>query len=347
MTKTMSKTRRVPARALQFAAELEIEAETKTGDELAEGDTTDSEEPKTELAAPTPLTLLARTAGIAEHMYWGRCVHDFAGMSLVKPRIPIDYQHDPREVLGFAESPNVADGNLRLSANLVSLRPDDMAATVQGKAAAGVPYECSIKMGDFSVEEVPEGMTVEANGQTFAGPLVVIRKWTLRGVAITPYGTDSGSAAEFADQGDEFAVEVIEPAALKPSPPPAGSTSSPALTVTSAAELARQFRDEFGDRGLEYLANGCDVAEARKQFAAHLVAENKSLRTQLDQANALNQTLRGTDPVSFSTAPEADPQRGLAGAAATPPKDEFAHLPEHMARYCRAMKYGDKKVSAN
>ena len=38
------------------------------------------------------------------HWWWGRCVFDREGAVIAKDKIPIDYQHDPREVLGYLDT---------------------------------------------------------------------------------------------------------------------------------------------------------------------------------------------------------------------------------------------------
>ena len=40
-----------------------------------------------------PITLLARTNSVLSHWWWGRCIHDFAGMDH-KERIVLDDCHD-------------------------------------------------------------------------------------------------------------------------------------------------------------------------------------------------------------------------------------------------------------
>jgi hypothetical protein len=50
------------------------------------------------------ITMLARTAEPIEHWYWGKIVHDMAGMKLAAPTLPCDYCHDPAEILGFLDN---------------------------------------------------------------------------------------------------------------------------------------------------------------------------------------------------------------------------------------------------
>jgi hypothetical protein len=58
---------------------------------------------KDQVGGDRPISMLARTAKPIEHWYFGKVVHDMAGMALAAPTLPIDYCHDPEEVLGFLD----------------------------------------------------------------------------------------------------------------------------------------------------------------------------------------------------------------------------------------------------
>lgn len=155
----------------------------------------------------SPVELLARTGEPVEHWYWGRLVHDFAGMVPNGDRVPIDYCHDSGEVLGFLNEFDPSSGDLVTRGALVHFAEKDRVAEVTTKGRAGVPYEASI---DFRgegvvVEYIDEGQMTEVNGRQLEGPLAVIRKWPLRGVAICPYGHDAGTEARF-NQAETFTV---------------------------------------------------------------------------------------------------------------------------------------------
>ena len=72
------------------------------------------------------------------------------------------------------------------------------------------------------LEDVPQGMAVPVNGFSFEGPGVVARQWTLRGLAVCPYGQDKNTAVEFsAGQTPEVAVrytETEQPPAVEAAP---------------------------------------------------------------------------------------------------------------------------------
>jgi len=164
-----------------------------------------------ENARSAPVRIVARTGQPIEHWYWGRVVHDLAGMHLHKARLPIDYCHDVKEVIGYLNHFDIASGDLVCSGALVPYRDNDRASEIIHKAKAGVPWEASIDFGGdgIEVEEVPVGKSAEVNGITFEGPGVIIRRWPLRGVAICPYGADANTSSEFAGNSDrQIAVNV-------------------------------------------------------------------------------------------------------------------------------------------
>src|SRR6187431_1311517 len=172
-------TKQIPIAALKFAADLEM------GDN-GEG------------AKTVPIKVKARGAQAVDHWFFGRMVHDLAGMSLSKPRLAIDYCHREDEVMGFANKFDI-EGGLVASGALTPFQEKDRASEVIFKSQQGVPYEASIFFdpAELVLEEVPQGMSVPVNGLQFQGPGVVARKWTLRGLAVCPYGQDKNTAVEF------------------------------------------------------------------------------------------------------------------------------------------------------
>lgn len=71
-----------------------------------------------------------------------------------------------------------------------------------------------------------------------------------------------------------------------------------------AAALARQYLDEFGAIGAEWLASGHDLATARVMFLAHLKADNAALAAKVAELTAIATKLRGEDkPLEFTPQP--------------------------------------------
>ncbi len=148
-----------------------------------------------ENAKTAPVRLVARSGKAIEHWFWGRVVHDLAGMHLHKSRVPIDYVHDSKEIVGYLNKFDSTSGNLVTSGALVPFKDSDRATEIVHKMKAGVPYEASIFFGGdgIKIEDVPEGMVAKVNGYQFDGPGIIVREWPLRGVAICPYGADANT----------------------------------------------------------------------------------------------------------------------------------------------------------
>jgi hypothetical protein len=216
-------TKQIPITALTFAADLEM------GDN-GEG------------AKTIPIKVKARGAQAVDHWFFGRIVHDLAGMSLSKPRLAIDYCHREDEVMGFANKFET-EGGLVASGALTPFQEKDRASEVIFKSQQGVPYEASIFFdpAELILEEVPQGMSVPVNGLQFQGPGVVARKWTLRGLAVCPYGQDKNTAVEFSagQHPKEVAVrytQTEQPRAEEAAP----ATVEPAKANDTVSETAAQ-----------------------------------------------------------------------------------------------------------
>ena len=191
-----------------------------------------------------PVRLVCRTSAPVESWFWGTCYHDLEGMKLSKERLPIDYIHDDSEVIGFLDKFSVENGELVATGELTPFRDDDRASEIIHKLKAGVPYEASINFsGETNVEEVAKNGSALVNGGEVTGPCLIFRKWTLRGVAVCPYGADgqTSTSAEFA-QGETIPVTVLAneaPAEETPAPEEAAaeseaSESAPADTPAPA-----------------------------------------------------------------------------------------------------------------
>jgi hypothetical protein len=295
MTTIAKKTRRVPASALQFALGTCAFAAGPEGDETPSA------------GEARAVELVCRTAQPAFHQYWGKCVHDMAGFSVMGggDKLPLDYCHDPREVLGYCDRFSAdAKTGLKAAGQVVPVHGEDTATAVLTRADAGVPYQCSIMPdpSSLSIEEVGENATTQVNGYDFAGPGVVFRQWALRGVALCPYGVDASTSAKFS-AGDPAEVEItyfshqevtmatetpaapaapVVPAALPAAAPL--SVPAPGVEVKHYDRKAEgaKFTEIFGpEKGAKYFTEGLTLDEAQASFAKDLLAENATLKSRL------------------------------------------------------------------
>ena len=160
-----------------------------------------------ENAKTSPIKMLARAFALI-HPFWGKIEHDFSGMTH-KQKIPLDYCHDPKELVGYANKFDVTGEGLQLSGALTPYK-DDRASEITHKCKMGVPYQASIDFrGPVTVEEVGEGHTSQVNGHDFAGPGIIVRKWMLRGCAVCPHGADSETSSMVFSGGEEYEAVLI------------------------------------------------------------------------------------------------------------------------------------------
>lgn len=165
-----------------------------------------------------PVQIIARTAGVLDHWYWGPMVHDLDGMQMRRNRVVIDWRHDRDQQLGYLNRFEVTENGLECSGALVPYCQDDRAAEIAHKSREGVPYQASIEFGGaLLIEEVAPGAPVEVNGQTLTGPLTVFREWTLEAVAICPQGYDRNTETVALDDSQSHRTITIRKAEEMPS----------------------------------------------------------------------------------------------------------------------------------
>lgn len=219
-------------------------------------------------AKTAPIKLRARSGDAIEHWFWGRVIHDLAGMQLHKSRVPIDYAHDTKEVVGYLNKFDSESGNLETSGALVPFKDNDRATEIIYKLQNGVPYEASINFGGdgIKVQELAEGEVAEVNGRIFEGPGTIVRQWPLRGVAICPYGADANTdSSMFGNNNKVFTASVIEPETAKQE-----DAMSNASVENAAAEQAEAVKNEAQKNAVEV---ELQAIEAKPEKTAQAVVD--------------------------------------------------------------------------
>ena len=125
-------------------------------------------------------------------------VIDLEGVTIDREPLPVIMEHDPAKRIGHTDRVMVnakgifAEGRVSSSMGVAEGFVKD--------AKAGFPFQVSvgaeIKKGYF----VEEGETVEVNGKTHKGPLIVATQTRLRELSITVLGADSKTQALVASQ---------------------------------------------------------------------------------------------------------------------------------------------------
>lgn len=124
---------------------------------------------------------------------------DLAGLTVPSQRRPILRDHLAWKIIGHTEEVRVGAGDLRVSGVISGSGPH--VAEVMALADNGFPWQASIGTSADVVEAIGEGQAVEVNGQSWLGPLYVVRRATLREVSFVANGADGNTAASVAASG--------------------------------------------------------------------------------------------------------------------------------------------------
>ncbi|MCC6679475.1 MAG: HK97 family phage prohead protease [Phycisphaeraceae bacterium] len=123
-------------------------------------------------------------------------VVDLAGMSIPSQKRPIRFSHDPGSGVGHTDSIRIDSGTL-VATGLIS-RDTPIAREVVVSSKNGFPWQASIGSSVDEYEFIKEGQTVSVNGQTFKGPLNVVRKATLGEISFVDLGADGQTSVRVA-----------------------------------------------------------------------------------------------------------------------------------------------------
>jgi len=132
-------------------------------------------------------------------------VVDVAGLEIPDQTRPILIDHDESEegVLGQTASiqASLADGSIVATGQALGV--SDKATRVKAMAASGYRWQASIGATVLRQEFIPSGASVQVNGRSFAGPIIVARKARLREISVVATGADDTTVASIAATAGE------------------------------------------------------------------------------------------------------------------------------------------------
>ncbi|MGC4004683.1 MAG: hypothetical protein QM811_16815 [Pirellulales bacterium] len=314
-----------------------------------------------------PLKMRARGGQPVWHWMWGTCVHDMAGFMPDKPVIPVDWCHT-NEVLGALDTYDASNDGLDVAGFLAELDAKDRVATLKKQSNAGIPYQSSIFFVPLAIEQIPEGVKAEVNGYELAGPALIFRKWSVRGVALCPYGHDNETNSQFS-AGHDGEVELpfsfapmkktntqppaadptaADPTKLSADAVPAGGNAAGVVTTVKPKDANQRAQSKlqayitrFGaTNGAKWFAEGKTFKQAVKLHVRDLQTQLSAKATELAAKDAENAALQAriqqAKPGELSIVPSSDGEPGKPGEAGGPPT-KFAHL-GGIGRMAAAMK---------
>ena len=149
-------------------------------------------------------------------------VIDLAGLSIPSQTRPIRFGHNPLSGVGHTDAVRVEGGQL-IATGVVS-RDTPEAREVVTSAKNGFPWQASVGASVEEYEVIKDDQQVLVNGQSYTGPLIVVRKATLGEISFVDLGADNKTSASIAamqwenhmnddrtiqDKPSETAAEVI------------------------------------------------------------------------------------------------------------------------------------------
>ena len=231
-------------------------------------------------------------------------VVDLAGLEVPSQRLPIRLDHERRQGVGHTDKVGVEGG--RLVAEGVISRDTSWARDVAKSGVNGFPWQASIGAAVLRAEFVPRGAKVQVNGQTFEGPVHVVRKALLREISFVDSGADAGTSAKVAaeDTGERTMDGKDRTAGTAE-----GKEAEPKAAEGTEALTAS---DPAADMRAEAAAESKRIAAVRKLCAGkHPDIEAKAIEEGWDATRTELEVLRASRPKApavNSGATEAGPK---------------------------------------
>ena len=132
-------------------------------------------------------------------------VIDLQGMKF-NQRIPIVLGHDYGigSILGQSTSIRAENGRLYVEGEI--LADNESSKNVTALAAAGFSWQASVGADVMRHQKVPQGESVTVNGQTFMGPVRIVKASKLREVSFVTLGADDATSARIAAMAKELSM---------------------------------------------------------------------------------------------------------------------------------------------
>jgi hypothetical protein len=234
-------------------------------------------------------TMSAYTGGPMSLRGWRHpTVIDLAGIAWSdKPR-PILKDHNPALIVGHTEGVSVVDGVLRV-AGVVS-GGGAVAREVVDAGLNGFPWQASVGAHAVSTEFVPQGKSASANGQTFDGPVSIVRRSGLGEVSFVALGADDNTNAQIAAE----AAGSMENQTMPEETTNAAVTAAPVQDATSVAAEMRAGRSRP--------RAPASARSARPAPGRHAEIEAKAISEGWDPTKAELEVLRASRPVTGAPA---------------------------------------------
>lgn len=260
------------------------------------------------------------TSSILEHPGLGRFRVRTETAAPSKERVPLDYNHNEEEVIGYVENFQCSEDAITADGVvLIGDESSDAAKTFAQNIDGGVPFEASafLDLSEAESVELEDGVT------EWSGALI-------RGVAICPYGTDRKTTVSLKLGETNFVVRLKksnnEGESMNEEKKPSIEDQKKDDSKNPREELEEMI-EEFGlERGVEFFRRGITIEEAREEDYQSLKAE----RLQAEEK----------DKTQCAATPEEEPKdkQGNSNAAL---KAELVKLSQEITSLKATLRRGD------
>lgn len=152
-------------------------------------------------------SMLAYTGGKMDVGFGVPVVVDLSGLKVSAKSRPILLGHDPAQIVGHTTEIKVNAGSITASGTISG--SGGAAQEVVGSSKNGFPWQASIGASVVRMTEVDRGESVQVNGRTFRGPLLVARQSNLKEISFVPLGADDNTSGKVAASGSRATMETI------------------------------------------------------------------------------------------------------------------------------------------
>lgn len=260
------------------------------------------------------------TSSILEHPGLGRFRVKTETASPSKDRVPLDYNHNEEEVIGYVENFQcTADAITADGVVLIGDESSDAAKTFAQNIDGGVPFEASafLDLSEAESVELEDGVT------EWSGALI-------RGVAVCPYGTDRKTTVSLKLGETNFVVRLKnknnEGEEMDEEKKPSIEDQKKDDSKNPREELEEMI-EEFGlERGVDFFRRGVSIEEAREEDYQSLKAE----RLQSEEK----------DKTQCAATPEEEPKEKQDDVSASL-KAELVKLSQEISTLKATLRRGD------
>ena len=262
------------------------------------------------------------TSSTLEHPGLGRFRVKTETAAPSKERVPLDYNHNEEEVIGYVENFQCSED--AITADGVVLIGDDSsdaAKTFAQNIDGGVPFEASafLDLSEAESVELEDGVT------EWSGALI-------RGVAICPYGTDRKTTGSLKMGETNFVVRLKDKSSnnedeVMDEEKKVSIEDQKKDDSKNPREELEEMIEEFGlERGVEFFRRGITIEEAREEDYQSLKAE----RLQAEEK----------DKTQCAATPEEEP-KGKQDDVSASLKAELVKLSQEISTLKATLRRGD------